>query len=59
MLISLLGSDVEIEGLDIHIWIDQGKSISSCFHFSQSHLHRSEEQSIHIGQLDSVIIIEY
>lgn len=58
MLISLIGSDVHVVSFDHNLRVYQLQSLFGGLRFGQSHLHGCEEQSVHIGKFDLVVIVE-
>lgn len=51
-------SDVVAVALELHIGIDVRQSLLRCVHFGHAALLRTEEQSVHVRQLDLVEVEE-
>lgn len=56
MLEVVHSSDVVVVSLKLHIRIDEGESIGSSLHLWKPRLMGLEEEAIHVGQLNFVIV---
>lgn len=58
MLITLVCGDVHVVGLDLDLGVDQLEGLLGGLDFRHAHLSGGEEEAVHVGQLDLVVIVE-
>ena len=58
MVVPLLGGDVEVVGLDLDLGVNGAKGLFGCLDFGKADLRGREEEAVHVGELDLVIVVE-
>ena len=58
MFVAILSGDVEVVGLDDYLRVDPRKSLFGCLHLWKAYLRGSEKETVHVGKLNLVIIVE-
>lgn len=59
VLISLVCGDVHVVGFDADLRVDEFECLFGCICFGEPHLHGSEKQPVHVGELYFIVVVEY